>query len=505
MKFNILTKKANAVTNYEGAKAYKLSPELELYSAVVTAGLNDKFYEKNNTRLARIQELMLKNDAEFIARLAIYIRNEMYMRSVPLVLAVELAKLNAGNSIVGQTVNGVVKRADEITELLAYYQLANKRTGIKKLNKISKQIQKGLSLAFNRFDEYQFSKYNRDTEIKLRDALFLMHPKAKDAAQQAVFNKIAANELAVPYTWETELSALGQAKYVTDKAKAVALKAKWEELIDSNKIGYMATLRNLRNIIDAKVSAAHVKKVCDYLSNDVAVSNSKQLPFRFLAAYREVKVLQSEFASMILTALEAAVIKSVKNLKGFDENTRIAIACDVSGSMQKPVSGKSKVLLYDIGLMLGMLMQSKCQRVVTGMFGDTWKVINMPNNGVLSNVDEYYKREGEVGYATNGYKVIDDLTARSVIMDKVMLFTDCQLWNSNAGSASFEKSWRAYKAIAPSAKLYLFDLAGYGTTPINWNANDVCLISGWSDKVFDVLEAIENSGNAIEKIKQIAL
>ncbi|MFY9309135.1 MAG: TROVE domain-containing protein [Bacteroidia bacterium] len=505
MKFNILTKKANAVTNYEGAKAYKLSPELELYSAVVTAGLNDKFYEKNNTRLARIQELMLKNDAEFIARLAIYIRNEMYMRSVPLVLAVELAKLNAGNSIVGQTVNGVVKRADEITELLAYYQLANKRTGIKKLNKISKQIQKGLSLAFNRFDEYQFSKYNRDTEIKLRDALFLMHPKAKDAAQQAVFNKIAANELAVPYTWETELSALGQAKYVTDKAKAVALKAKWEELIDSNKIGYMATLRNLRNIIDAKVSAAHVKKVCDYLSNDVAVSNSKQLPFRFLAAYREVKVLQSEFASMILTALEAAVIKSVRNLKGFDENTRIAIACDVSGSMQKPVSAKSKVLLYDIGLMLGMLMQSKCQRVVTGMFGDTWKVINMPNNGVLSNVDEYYKREGEVGYATNGYKVIDDLTARSVIMDKVMLFTDCQLWNSNAGSASFEKSWRAYKAIAPSAKLYLFDLAGYGTTPINWNANDVCLISGWSDKVFDVLEAIENSGNAIEKIKQIAL
>jgi hypothetical protein len=505
MKFNILTKKANAVTNYEGAKAYKLSPELELYSAVVTAGLNDKFYEKNDTRLARIQELMLKNDAEFIARLAIYTRNEMYMRSVPLVLAVELAKLNAGNSIVGQTVNGVVKRADEITELLAYYQLANKRTGIKKLNKISKQIQKGLSLAFNRFDEYQFSKYNRDTEIKLRDALFLMHPKAKDAAQQAVFNKIAANELAVPYTWETELSALGQAKYVTDKAKAVALKAKWEELIDSNKIGYMATLRNLRNIIDAKVSAAHVKKVCDYLSNDVAVSNSKQLPFRFLAAYREVKVLQSEFASMILTALEAAVIKSVKNLKGFDENTRIAIACDVSGSMQKPVSGKSKVLLYDIGLMLGMLMQSKCQRVVTGMFGDTWKVINMPNNGVLSNVDEYYKREGEVGYATNGYKVIDDLTARSVIMDKVMLFTDCQLWNSNAGSASFEKSWRAYKAIAPSAKLYLFDLAGYGTTPINWNANDVCLISGWSDKVFDVLEAIENGGNAIEKIKQIAL
>jgi 60 kDa SS-A/Ro ribonucleoprotein len=98
--------------------------------------------------------------------------------------------------------------------------------------------------------------------------------------------------------------------------------------------------------------------------------------------------------------------------------------------MQKPISARSKVLLFDIGLVLGMLIQSKCKRVVSGMFGDKWKVINMPNRGILSNVDEYHKREGEVGYATNGYKVIDDLINRGVKMDKIMLFTDCQLWDS---------------------------------------------------------------------------
>jgi 60 kDa SS-A/Ro ribonucleoprotein len=275
MKFNIFTKKANEVNNYEGAKAYKLTPEMELYSAVVTAGLSDNFYEKSDTRLARIQELMLKNTTEYVAKLAVYARNEMYMRSVPMVLAVELAKTNSGNGLVSKTVNGVVKRADEITELLAYYQLANTRTGVKKLNKLSKQIQKGLSEAFNRFDEYQFAKYNRVTEIKLRDALFLVHPKAKDESQQVIFNKIAKNELAVPYTWETELSALGQVKYENAKAKAESVKVKWEELIDSGKIGYMALMRNLRNILEANVSAAHVKKVCDYLSNENLVANSK--------------------------------------------------------------------------------------------------------------------------------------------------------------------------------------------------------------------------------------
>lgn len=505
MKFNIFTKKENAVTNYEGARAYAMTPEMELYSAVVTAGLSDTFYEKADSRLKRIQDLMLKNDPEFIARLAVYARNDMYMRSIPMVLTVELAKLNSGNGLVAKTVNGVVQRADEITELLAYYQMANGRNGVKKLNRLSKQVQKGLSESFNRFDEYQFAKYNRDADIKLRDALFIVHPKAKDDAQQEVFNKIATNTLSVPYTWETELSALGQLPYENEKAKAAAFKAKWEELIDSNKIGYMALMRNLRNILEAKVSASHIKKVCNYLSNETAVANSKQLPFRFLAAYREIRNLSSEFVTMVLNALEDAVILSARQLKGFDEETRVLIACDVSGSMQKAISPKSKVLLFDIGLMLGMLMQSKCKRVVSGMFGDTWKVINMPNRGVLSNVDAYYKREGEVGYATNGYLVIKDLILRNVVMDKVMLFTDCQLWNTTNNGESLESTWKAYKAIAPNAKLYVFDLAGYGTTPVKVEKNGVCLIAGWSDKVFDVLQAIENGASAVEKIKQLKL
>lgn len=171
--------------------------------------------------------------------------------------------------------------------------------------------------------------------MKLRDALFLVHPKAKDESQQTIFNKIAANELAVPYTWETELSALGQVKYENENAKAEAFKMKWEELIDSGKIGYMALMRNLRNIVEAKVSTALVRKVCDFLSNEKAVANSKQLPFRFLSAYREVKGLKSEYVTMILNALEDAVILSAKNLNGFDETTRVLIACDVSGSMQR--------------------------------------------------------------------------------------------------------------------------------------------------------------------------
>ncbi|WP_298122006.1 TROVE domain-containing protein [Flavobacterium sp.] len=505
MKFNFLKKQKNTIVNYEKASAFPLTPEYELYAAVVTTSLSTSFYEKDTTRLDRIKTLIQKCNPVFVAKLAVYARNQMNMRSVPLVLVVELAKIYSGDALISKMIAHVIQRADEITELLAYYQMANNRKGTKKLNRLSKQIQKGLAVSFNKFDEYQFAKYNRNGSVKLKDALFLVHPKAKDEAQQELFNKIVADTLQTPYTWETELSQLGQVKFHNEADKQKAFTNKWEELIDSNKIGYMALMRNLRNIMEANVSGFHIEKVCHYLANENAVLNSKQLPFRFLAAYRELKELPSKYTSIVLDALETAVMVSAKNIKGFDVTTSLVVACDVSGSMQQPISPKSKILLYDIGLMLGMLIQSRCKNVVSGMFGDKWKIINMPKRSVLSNVNEYYKREGEVGYSTNGHLVLEDLINRKECVDKVMLFTDVQMWNSNTTNHTFANSWNRYKAIAPNAKLYLFDLAGYGHAPIDIQKNDVYLIAGWSDKVFDVLHALEDKSSALKYINRIEL
>jgi hypothetical protein len=505
MKFNLKLSNKNQTVNYENAVAYQMDAKAELYAAVLTTSLNDKYYEGAGKRMGTIRDLMTKVDAEYTAKLAVYAREKMYMRSIPLVLAVELAKLNSGNTVVSKTVNKVVKRADEITELLAYYQLANDRKGLKKLNKLSKQVQKGLAEAFNKFDEYQFSKYNRDAEVKLKDALFLVHPKAKDEAQQALFNKIAKDELATAYTWETELSALGQGSFENAEAKEEAKKEKWEELIMSGKVGYMAMLRNLRNILEANVSDEALQKVCDYVADEKAVANAKQLPFRYLAAYRELKAVNSGATSRVLNSLEKAVMYTAANIKSFDEKTSVVIACDVSASMQNAISAKSKIMNYDIGLMLAMLLQSRSKNVITGMFGDTWKVINVPQMSVLANVDEFYKREGEVGYSTNGYEVLEDLIKRRVKVDKVMMFTDCQMWDSTYIQRSVSAVWDEYKRIAPDARLYLFDLAGYGNTPLDIRRKDVYLIAGWSDKIFEVLAAIDNGSNAVAEIEKIAL
>ena len=46
MKFNWINKGMNKVLNKESAPAYRLTPEWELYTSVVTTSLNNSFYEQ---------------------------------------------------------------------------------------------------------------------------------------------------------------------------------------------------------------------------------------------------------------------------------------------------------------------------------------------------------------------------------------------------------------------------------------------------------------------------
>lgn len=507
MNYDSMIKEKETVRNYEGAKAYAMTPEMELYTAVVTSTLSNKFYESKDDRMERITTLIRQVDPQFVAKLAVYTRTQMNLRSVPLFLVVELAKIHNGDSLVKRTIEQCVLRADEIMELLMCYQLRNSDgKGVKKLSKLSRQVQEGLKSAFNRFDEYQFAKYNKSNlEVKLKDALFLVHPKAKDQEQQELFNKIVSDTLQTPYTWETQLSEFGQKHFETNKEKKAALKALWEELIDSGKLGYMALLRNLRNILQAEVSPAHVEKVAATLSDQEKVEKSKQLPFRFLAAYKELTDVTSVHTGTLLSALERAVKASVSNLEGFGPDTNVLVAADVSASMFTPISRRSSVMNYDIGILLSMLLKSKCSSVISGMFGDTWEALNLPQENILANTIEMKEREGEVGYSTNGYTVIEYLIDNNIRMDKVMMFTDLQMWDSEYGDRDLQAFWNRYRQIYPEAKLYLFDLEGYGEAPIRLVSDDVVLIAGWSDKVFDVLDAIENGEDALALIKKIEI
>ena len=522
---NVVSNGAGAKTsNYEGGEAYNLTPELDLYTKVCTASLQSKFYEPNvSQQLGTLRSTIAKVDAELVCKMAVYAREKMHLRSIPLVLLVELFKNfedgkqkgKRDGTLLKKTTSRVIQRADEITELLAYYLQANGRkqgmgpNGVqnKVLNKLPNAMKKGIAEAFRKFDEYQLAKYNRDHEVSLKDALFLSHAKPLNAEEKRHFYKLASDNLDVPHTWEVEFTKLGSQKYASDVEKNKAFSTKWAEMINSGDLGYMAMLRNLRNILKYGASKDLVKEICEQISDSDSVHRSKQLPFRFWSAYNELTAVQQDFDTFavkkVLAALEKAVLASVDNLEGFDDDTRVLVACDVSGSMQKNVSEKSKVQYYDIGLLLGQLLQSKCANVITGFFGNSWKVVNLTSDNILQNTMELRRREGEVGYSTNGHKVIEWLVEKKMAVDKVMIFTDCQMWDSERMEGSISKAWDKYRALFPKAKLYLFDMAGYGTTPLQIRKDKgVHLIAGWSDKIFEVLSAMEKGGDAVSMIRE---
>jgi len=114
---------------------------------------------------------------------------------------------------VRRTLNEIIERPDDMTEVLAYY--------INTYGKpIPNSIKKGLADSFGKFDEYQLAKYNRKNAVKLKDILCLVHPKAKDEIQNDLWKRLLEDRLETPVTWETELSLKGNTKEV------------WERLID---------------------------------------------------------------------------------------------------------------------------------------------------------------------------------------------------------------------------------------------------------------------------------
>jgi len=210
----------------------------------------------------------------------------------------------------------------------------------------------------------------------------------------------------------------------------------------------------------------------------------------------------------LLGALEAGVRASLTGIPGWGylKDKRVLVAADTSGSMQQPVSSNSVVELYHIALILGFLMQANLPYVTVGMFGDRWEALPATSN-ILQGTMDAYRLEGRVGYATHGDKVFEWARQKGTHYDLFDFFSDMQIYGDinairNRGRSAFETAFDAYKReVNPNAKMILYCLNGYSTTPIDIVRPDVYLISGWSERVFQVIEALESGKDPLAKLR----
>lgn len=332
MKTNVAPKKFT----HEGAKTKNISKEAELRRTVMCCLLwEDSFYEDGVSVAQRISDLVKVLPAEVVAKIALEAREIMKLRHVPLLLCRELAR---NRKLRAEYLAAVIQRPDEISEFLSLYWKDGKVP-------IAKQVKRGLSLAFNKFNEYELGKY-KNGAIKLRDVMFMVHPKPTNNNQE-LFKALATDTLKVPDTWEVALSG-GANKKET-----------FTRLINENKLGGLALLRNLRNMVESGVDRAVVIKALGSMKTD------RILPFRFIAAAKYAPTYQAPIEDSMLKCLETH-----PKLLG-----TTVIVVDNSGSMNSAVSSKSDLSRRDAACALAILIREICQDPVVISFGGSAKEV----------------------------------------------------------------------------------------------------------------------------------
>lgn len=363
----------NTRRTHNGAPAKSINAKQELMRSVLSCMLwEDEFYESGETIATRIERLVGEVDADFARDLAISARNVFNLRHVPLLIARVMAKLPTHKHLVADTLCKIVKRPDELTEFLAIYWKDGKQP-------LSAQVKKGLAIAMGAFDEYSLAKYNRDTNIKLKDVAFLVHAgKGYDygngnqakAIKRSTYargktmrhpafavNKLINDSLSTPDTWEVAISAISK----NDKD---ARKAEWTRLMKDRKLGGLAFLRNLRNMVDDGLTKSDIARGLAPLNVD------RVLPFRFISASRAVPQLEDILETKMFEA-----ITSHRKLEG-----KTILLVDVSGSMNRPMSDKSDLRRKDGAYALAILLREICEDVEIYSFSNEVKPI-APRHG----------------------------------------------------------------------------------------------------------------------------
>lgn len=540
-----------------GNVQYKKGPMNTLFESLVTTLYGkDSYYESANDKVKSMKDALAQvvkenglKGAEFAGRVALFAREHMYIRTMPIVMVVELAKimqersqklalitkqideaikagqpaqinigelatLYDGTQAAGSTlkalsveelvdlrqslsinppvykirdlVSGVISRADELTDLFAYAL-----TVFKDAKKVPMGLKRGVADAFNKFDAYQFGKYNRKEGLTLRNLLRIVHPEPAGEENSAIFKKIMDESLESPYTWEVELSRNGQLG-----AEKKSDKQLWTELITregSGSLGYMAMIRNLRNMVQAGIDNDTWKLVASRISNPKAVAKSKQLPFGFINAYDVAK--ENGVPNVVLNALQEATELSLANMPKLGD--RVWVILDCSGSMGSSISSSYGRVDTNTPIKVGAIFAAALSKAAKDsfefkftMFDDYAKHVELnPRDSVFTNYAKIMNRNA--GGGTNLQSAFDQKSKLGFEPDTVIVLSDMEVNRLSSRDAD--------KIFKKDCVKVAINLNSRDTTPLaEWKG--WIQLAGWSPKIFQFVEFTRNSESIVQKL-----
>lgn len=494
------TKKSGArVTTGEGHEGYERKDKSALFLlAAASLGGEDKFYESGAASTQRLVQLVRNvavKDSAWTAQFLSWLRSEGNIRTASVVGAVEAADAMVKAGIPGgrQILRSVLQRADEPGEAMAYWLATRGRAKV-----MPKAIKRGLADAATRlYNEFSFLKYDQSqAAVRVGDVIEMVHPEPSPGWQADLFRYAierrhgrdtepsetlvmirAQRELrrrfeenpasildpdvlkAAGMTWEDALSLAGQAKI--DKSKI------WKSILPS--MGYMALIRNLRNLDEARVSDASVAASIARIQDPDQVARSRQLPYRFYSAYKNAPSLRWGHA------LDVALNLSLKNIPSLGGRTLVLI--DTSGSMSwTRISGKSERTCEEIAAIFGIALGLKGEADIYGWADSPW-LFQPKGESVLRNVETFMAQNGKTGSGTNLTAAIKGSYVPGKY-SRMVVISDMQVLPYGKG------------LIPTDIPCHFFNLAGYQAAAVRTQGL-IYELGGLTDHTFRMIPMLE--------------
>ncbi|MGW3992374.1 TROVE domain-containing protein [Amycolatopsis sp. NPDC004772] len=498
---------------FEGGDGYTRDTKSELFLLAVSNMVGENtFYEsadKRDNRYADLVHAATLADPEWTARFLRWLRTDGNMRSASLVGAAEFAKARLDAGLPGQSrqvIDSVLQRADEPGEMLAYWTSVHGRT-------VPKPVKRGVADAAKRlYNERSFLKHDSDSKgYRFGDVLNLTHPTA-DGWQADLFSYALdvrhGHAETIPVTLKTILQRrvlmdmpVGQrrASLALDGTADVlnAAGMTWESLagwlqgpMDAQaweciipSMGYMALARNLRNFDEAGVSDVIAATVAARLADPEQVAKSRQLPMRFLSAYRAAPSLRWSWA------LEQAITLSLDNVPRLGGRTLILV--DTSGSMNSGFSKDGTLMRWDAAAVFGIALGSRCECAdvvsfsAAGWSGTATKVFDLQAGESLLRAVERWKSGGYfIGSGTDTVGAVQR-HLRPGFHDRVVILTDEQAAYGDVGGS-----------VPSATPLYTWNLAGYERGHSTSGRGNRHTFGGLTDAAFRMIPLLEAGRNA---------
>lgn len=531
-------------TNQQGYAAYSQDKWLTLLTMLNTLKFEPQYYRSQTQTLKELQALIdnrAKEDLYLTCQCIVYsrclgegMRTISHASSVfiaPYISGQEYSKRFYGLWNKKEQKGGVIFRPDDMAEILAGYIALNGQiqqtvttiNGVPVSNdvktsgpKLSNAMKKGFKSALESLDTYSLLKYKSN----LIDIINLVHPSPKLSKATVEYNgeKISTIDAIMKgynvsaNTWEVNQGEAGQivAKAVkegklTDKeAKETLTQAKadnWKELLDTNKLGILAALRNLRNVLLNNPESSTINKLCDLVSNPTLIREGKIMPYQLdLANEIMIAEFNSPYARQISQALAKGYELAIPNLSALIPGQNV-IFLDQSGSMgyeiklpgQKHSSRTS--CISKAALIAATIAKATNADII--VFGSSAKYVQYnPNLDVFTLAKQLSTANmGGTNLATAWNLV--QASGRKYTRTFILSDNECNRGNTYSSYMSYVKN-------VGHPYVYSVDLAGYGTNCIA--GEKVRYYYGYGFSMFDDIAKSEfNAAYHLDQVRKVVI